>query len=296
MKRMHGAARPSVGALGLVALLIVGMAAGCGKDDESTTPQPPGTLTFVNGDGQVTLSWGGSSSAGDAVFAGYDVFRDTSSMIGLDLASLTEKKLNASPLTVRSYIDATAVNGTMYYYAVRSAKTGGGWSTPTNEIDTSPVTRSNLVLLAEFADPVRPSGLDVSAGAAVSVRQENLMQVDIYLGTAGDNDESTQQLALKSPNLVNAGDPAWSARVAQFKLLPNEDSSTTEISGWQDRILLGTNAQQITSKVIAVRTPPDGAGQVHYGKIIVYSTAGPQGQRQIEVFSTFQQIPNYIRF
>jgi hypothetical protein len=299
MKRIDRPARESFQGWMFLVLLGIALVWGCGDDDNGpSTFDPPGNLTYINGDGQITLSWTASSAEGGGDFAGYDVFRDTATMIGLNLADLAGRKLNATPLTVRSYVDATPVNGTKYYYALRSVKTDENWSAPTAEIDTSPVTKGGLVLLAEFADAARASGFDFSEGVAVSVtsRADNRMLVDVYVGTEDVNDASDQQLALKSPHLVNGGDPDWSARIAQLKLLDDEDDPTTENSGWQDNILLGTTEELITSKVIAVRTPPDGAGQVHYGKITVYATSGPAGQRQIEVFYTFQQIANYIRF
>jgi len=284
----------------VLALLGLLVAAGCGDDDEEVGFEPPGTPTFVNGDGQVTLSWSGSISEELDDFAGYDVFRDVTTMVGLDLAELATRKINATPVTpsTRSYVDATPVNGTKYYYAVRTVKTNGDWSAPTTEIDTSPVEKGGLIMLAEFADPSRDSGFDLSAGVAVSVSSsdpDNRMLVDLYLGTAGSNDESTQQLAIKSPHLISGGGD-WSQRGATFKLLNDADESTTEVAGWQDMVLLGTTSGQITSKVIAVRTPLDTEGEVHYGKITVLTTSGPQGQRSIEILYTFQLIPNYIRF
>lgn len=299
MKRFGLNERTAPGLLALCLCLTVGLLAGCGDDDEVTTFDPPGTPAYVNGEGQITLSWSASPSEGTDAFAGYDVFRDTTTMGALSLSELESRKLNATPLTVRSYVDASVTSGTRYYYAVRSVKSDGNWSAPTVEVDTAPVIKGGLVVLAEFLDTQRASGFDFSEGVAVSVSSagpDNRMLVDVYLGTAGANDESNQQLALKSPHLVLNGSPDWSTRVAQLKLLPDEDAATTEISGWQDKVLLGTSEGQITSKVIAVRVPADALGEVHYGKITVYATSGPAGQRSIEVFYSFQEIPNYIRF
>ncbi|MBP6875521.1 MAG: hypothetical protein KBD56_05580 [Candidatus Eisenbacteria bacterium] len=289
----------------VMALIAGGFVAGCGDDgDEDASFDPPGNLTYTNGNNQVTLAWSGSGSEGDEAFAGYDVFRSETTMADLDLEGWAAHKLNADPLTVRGYVDATAQNGTKYFYAVRSVKTNGDWSRPTAEVDTAPVVRGGTELIAEFADNSRPSGFDLSEGDPVAVSSsdpDNRMLVDFYLGTAGDNDEpvsgTSGQLAIKSPNLVLNGNPNWNQRLAQFQVLPSEDASTVDSNVWQNMILLGTTEQQIESKVIAVRTPPDAEGEVHYGKIVIYdATINLLGQRSIEIFYTYQVVPNYVRF
>ena len=285
-----------------IALFAIPLLVGCGDDDTTKPPEefaPPTNLTYVNGNNQVTLSWNASPDAGRDDFAGYNVYRDLTTMIGLGPDSLASLVHNSTLLAVTGYVDASAVNGVKYYYAVHAVKDNGDLSAPTNEIDTSPTPEGGLVILAEFMDGTRPSGLDLSEGMAYAMtsskRDDNREHIDLYLGTTASDDAGDQPLALKSPHLVLGGSTDWADRQAGLKLLADEDVPTTEISGWLDHVTLGSTPQEIEGKVIAIRTPSN-SGEIHYGKVIVHSTAGPNGQREIQVFWAHQEIPNYIRF
>lgn len=295
MRNQRGWWRLAASALMVAAVALVG----CGGDDEKDPTEfaPPTNLRYVNGDGQISLSWDGSPDAGRSEFAGYDVYQSDESMIGLTPAELAPLRVNTTAITTTGYIDAVA-NGERWYYQVRAVKDNGDLSAATNEIDTAARADGGSIVLTEFAAPTLPSGFDFSTGMAVALSSstpDNRLMVDMYLGTTGSNDETDQPLAIKSPALVLNGSPDWAARAAGFKLLDTFDSATTSNSGWQDSITLGANPGEIEGKVIAVKIPIEGSN-TFYGKFRIDDASGPSGQRQIEITWAYQSIPNYIRF
>ena len=282
----------------LLALALFG-AAGCGDDDPSKPPDqfaPPTNLTYVNGNGEVSLDWDGTPDETWDNFAGYKVYRHTSSLVGVAGSELEQYRIATTQAGTTSYIDRSAANGTMYYYSVRGAKDNGDLTQPTNEIDTA-ARPEGLVTLAEFASTAA-SGLDLSAGQALAMSSQNPDNtglIDLYLGTAGTNDETDQPLALKSPHLVLGGTSGVWVRQAGLKLLEDPTAPTTPNTGWLEEITLGNNAEEIQGKVIAVRTPVDGT-EFHYGKLVAISASGAQGERQVQFVWAHQELPNYIRF
>ncbi|MBK8230224.1 MAG: hypothetical protein IPK72_06485 [Candidatus Eisenbacteria bacterium] len=272
---------------------------GC-SDDETTAPPdelaPPSNLTYLNGDGSVTLDWNASPDIADA--DGYVVYRDTDSMVGEDLAVLNAtKKLTTTPLTSTSFTDNTATNGVKYFYAVR-LQDGSDFSEPTSEINTASRVQTGSHQIAEFASP-NASGFDLSTGqvfAMSSSGPDNRPTIDLYLGTDSATDQTSAALAIKSPHLVLNSDPDWTARNADLKLLDNSDDPTTSDSGWSEKIVLGSTSAEIVGKVIAIRTPAEGNGSVYFAKIRIDSVTGTAGNRTITVTRAYQSLPNYIRF
>lgn len=284
-------------------LLVGGILAGLsGCSDDSTTKPPtelapPTNLTFLNSDNAVTLDWNASPDASNA--DGYVVYRGETSMTGLTLDVLNNQhRLTASPIASTSYTDNTAENGTKFYYAVRLQK-GSDYSEATSEINTAGRVESGSLVLSEFSSP-NASGLGLALGQVLTMTStapnDNRSKIDIYLGTDSATDASSAALAIKSPHLVGNSDPDWSARNADLKLLDSFDDPTTSDQGWSDKIVLGSTSGDIVGKVIAIRTPADNQGQVHYAKIRIDATSGAAGQRQITVTRAYQTIPNYIRF
>jgi hypothetical protein len=278
-----------------LALLLV---AGC-SDDETTKPPdefaPPTNLTFVNGDNRVDLDWDPSPDATWDSFVGYNVYRHTESLAGVADADLAQYRIVTRTASQTSYSDIDAVNGTMYYYTVRGARDNGDLTQPTNEIDTA-ARPEGLVTLFEF-EATGPSGFDLSdladtALTMTSNNPDNTGLVDFYLGTTGENDESDQPLALKSPHLLGG---SWT-RMAAFKALVNPTDSQTTSTGFQlESITMGATVEEISDRVIVVRTPQEN-GEFHYGKLAVITTSGDAGDRRIQFQWTFQLIPNYPRF
>ncbi len=287
----------------LAGLLLV---AGC-SDDETTAPpaefDPPSALYAVNGSGSVLLRWTASSYASSEDFDGYNVYRHTASMAGLSDAAMAAYRIGQASGT--SYNDTGRPNGTQYYYVVRALKEDGTLSERSNEINTAARTEGlNDVTIYEFAYSDQPSGLNCNEPAAYtmsSATPDNRSKIDLYLGTTGAGDESTQQLALKSPHLVLNGDAAWASRQAQLVLLGSGQSAwdryDAPTTGWSTSVPLGTSNAEVIDKVIAVKTPPFTDGQVHYAKVWIQSVdSDPPGERTISVKVAWQSAPNYPRF
>lgn len=91
-----------------------------------TVPDAPTGLAATAGDSQIVLNWD-DNAEGDLDF--YRVYRSTSSGSGYTLI--------ANP-AASAYTDATAVNGTTYYYVVRAVDTSGNASTNSSEVSESP--------------------------------------------------------------------------------------------------------------------------------------------------------------
>lgn len=273
--------------------------AGCSDDDSTKPPDefaPPTNLTYENEIGEVTLRWDATPDETLADFAGYQVYRSATSLIGATVEELEAAELNPSLLLAGTLEYSTAAAaGTKYYYSVRSVKDNGDLSQPSNEIDTAAVT-GGILTLGEFADPSQDSAMDFSEGATYSFMVQFASHVDIYLGTTADDDAADQPLALKSPSIVASDAPEWDLRIAGLKLLAEADDGTTGATGFSDSITLGANVGEIVGKVIAVRIPLDEDQQTHYGKLVITGYDSSPGERSIQVQFTYQPIEDYIRF
>jgi fibronectin type 3 domain-containing protein len=113
---------------------------------QATVPSAPQSLTATGANGSVSLSWGAPSSDGGSPITGYDVFRGTSPR-GESATPL------AANVSARSFTDASAVNGTTYYYTV-AAVNAVGVSPPSVEASAT----------AQATVPSAPSGLVASGG------------------------------------------------------------------------------------------------------------------------------------
>lgn len=284
----------------IVVFLALAVLSGCSDDSNPAQPvdefAPPSDLVFTNGDGDVLLDWDASTDATLDDFAGYHVYRNTTSMAGATGTQLNAYKLTTQPIMQRSYLDDSATNGTRYFYAVRAVKDNGDLSAASNEVDTAPRPEFGTVTIHEFRSAGNPSGLELSTGQAFAMESsspDNRLNIDLYLGTTGANDESDQPLAIKSPHLVQSQSAPWSGRVAEFKVLDDWDVSTSSTTGWSNEIpLAGLGA----GAVIAVRTPLEN-GERHYGKIQLGSSKGTAGQRELDITQiAYQPRADYIRF
>ncbi len=266
--------------------------AGCSDDDEDTfTLEKPGELDFRNDVGEVELRWGSSASDGDTEFAGYYVYKSTETMSGLEADEIDAFRITSSPVEPGdfNYTDSAAAAGTRYYYVVRGVDTNGNVSTPTNEVSSASVLSGNVIEFGEFASP-DPSGIDLSAGMAVSMMVANAAMVDFYLGTADDT--ATGNLVLKSPDLVS-DDSAWKS--ARFLELESDDVSFAASTSFTAlSIDLGPD-DEIDGKVIAVRLEEEGGG-IHYGKLEVLAFDEDTQGRSLSIDWTYQPIAGFARF
>lgn len=116
-----------------LAVLLVGFCSvgtgctGAGSNGSSGGPAAPSNLSATSGDSEVSLSW-------DAVGAAetYNVYRSTSSTDGADGEPMKTE------VSSSSYTDATAENGTVYYYRVTAVDSKGDESTASDEVKKTP--------------------------------------------------------------------------------------------------------------------------------------------------------------
>jgi fibronectin type 3 domain-containing protein len=114
---------------------------------QATVPSAPQSLAAAAGNGSVSLSWSAPASDGGSAITGYDVYRGTTA----GGESTTPLAANVTP---RTFTDATAVNGTTYFYTVAAVNAVGA-SPPSNEASATP----------QATVPSAPSGLVASGGA-----------------------------------------------------------------------------------------------------------------------------------
>jgi len=113
-----------------------------------TAPAAPTAVNATAGNAQVTLSWTGVTGA-----ASYNIYRSTSQ-------GAQGSKLGSS--SAPNYLDATAVNGTTYYYAVSAENAAGEGPASAQSPGVTPAV--------PLTAPAAPTGVNALAGnAQVSV-------------------------------------------------------------------------------------------------------------------------------
>lgn len=120
---------------------------GSGVPSDATPPALPTGLSATPGYGQVWLDWDTSGETGVT----YNVYRDVAP---------PGSALNGSPVLASEYLDATAVNSTMYDYWVTAVDGSGNESLPTGPVSATPGT----VVTRTFA----PTSVTVSKGTGSS--------------------------------------------------------------------------------------------------------------------------------
>jgi fibronectin type 3 domain-containing protein len=130
--------------------LAIALLAGCGSGENASSspavavPAAPSGLAVAAGDNEITISWGAVAGA-----TSYNIYRSTT-------AGVKGAKVGASTST--SYVDATAQNGSAYYYVV-TAENAAGEGSPSAQ--SAAVTPS-----APVAVPAAPTGLQATPGDA----------------------------------------------------------------------------------------------------------------------------------
>ena len=118
-----------------------------------TAPGAPTGLAATAGDAQVELSW---TAPVDADVAGYQVYRSETSPVLAEAGSL----LGGGSATV--FTDATAVNGTAYFYAVAALDAAGNTSVLSGEASATPIA-------PDVTAPAVPVNLAVTSGTGLPV-------------------------------------------------------------------------------------------------------------------------------
>lgn len=300
--------------LAVPALVLVLAAPGCSEDETTEPPEqfdPPSALRAINEDGAIRLQWTASSYQSADDFAGYSIYRSSSSMAGVADAALSTYRIRETNGTSTSYADQEPENGVKYYYLVRARKDGGALSERSNEINTAARAEGDdLVWIYEFAYTGQPSGLNCNEPGSYAMESsapnDNRPKIDLYLGTADAVSDraaigqTTQELVLKSPHLVLNSNTAWAARQAQLLDLGSGqtawDRYDAPSSGWSASVNLGGGTTGV-DKVIAVKTPPGPDGHPHYAKIWVQEVDDDTpGRRAVSFLVAWQSAPDYPRF
>ena len=274
--------------------------AGCSEDSVKPPDEfaAPSNLAFENREASIRLTWSTSFDDGNFTeFAGYNIYRDTASMVNLDGSELATKKLNSAvlpPGTV-NFTDTTPVLGDKYYYGVRAARDNGDLSVSSNEIDTAIFVQGEFSTIFEFMSPGE-SGFNAALGKVISLVSTSADSIDFYLGTDAEGDAGTGALQLESPSQVSDS-PPWNSRVAGLKLLDTDASFLPPNTTFQESIALGTTVEQVEDKIIAIKLPPDLNGETHYAKIeiLTFNNDGAE-QRSIVFTYRYQPIAAYARF
>ncbi len=116
---------------------------------DTTPPAAPTGLAATPYDGAVDLVW---NANGEGDLAGYNVYRATT-------AGGPYSQLNTGLVASASYLDATAVNGTTYYYVVTAVDTSSNESADSNEASATPDAG-----LPDIVPPAAPVGLAAAGG------------------------------------------------------------------------------------------------------------------------------------
>lgn len=121
-----------------------------------TSPSTPSALKAVAGDSQIELSWN-ASIEGTYPLLGYNVYRSTTSGSGY-------AKVNTQIVTTNYYLDnknnsiSGPVNGTTYYYVVKSLDNQGNESEYSNEVAVVPESPVAPTKVYNYPNPMESNG------------------------------------------------------------------------------------------------------------------------------------------
>ena len=226
---------------------------------DTTAPEIPADLWALGENGQVTLDWVDNA---DDDFDGYYIYRST--------ASGTYTKLVPTLLTSSSFADTTAVNGTMYYYAVTSVDTTGNESGYSVEACAVPDAASDNMTIQENA-----TGFCMTADI-----QEISTEYDGYTGSGFTNTFNETGTGIDySINIETAGTYTFTFRYAgtsdrPANLMINDVTEVTAIlfvsTGAWDSWTTVSVPVSLTAGVKTVRlesTTSSGCSNIDYLKI-----------------------------
>ncbi len=181
---------------------------------------PTGLVAFAN-DGSVDLSWGANT---EPDLLGYNIYRSLVSGMGF-------VQLNGAPFATPSYHDASAINGTTYFYVVTAENTPGLESGFSLEAQATP---------QDVTPPAVPTGL-AAVGSDMLVQLEwddsgagDLAGYNIYrsLGAAGPFVQQNGGLIISSAyndsNVTNGVEYFY--RVTAVDQSSNESVASSSVS------------------------------------------------------------------
>ena len=184
---------------------------------DTTAPEAPADVWALGQNAQAILDWADNNTEED--FAGYNIYRSTTSGSGYT-------QLNGALLTSSSYVDDTAANGTMYYYAVTSVDTNNNESEYSVEACAVPDATSDNVMIQEDA-----TGFCMTADI-----QEISAEYDGYTGSGFANTLNATGMGVDySLNIATAGTYTFTWRFANgstdrpAKLLINDVEEVASI-------------------------------------------------------------------
>ena len=122
--------KPILVTLGVLLAIAIPGAGSTALSAGTASPTAPAGVTGMAAEASVQLAWQPAAGA-----SAYTVYRGTSA------TTITTAVTPAGGVTATSYTDTTAVNGTTYYYAVRSV-TGGTESPNSVVVQAKPVART----------------------------------------------------------------------------------------------------------------------------------------------------------
>ena len=176
----------------------------------ATVPGTPTLFAPKAGDGNVQLSWAPPAADGGSAITGYDIYRGTANGGGPLLASVG---------SITSYTDATAINGTTYYYQV-SAVNAVGEGTRSAPIAATPATVPGAPILASatagdasvalaWTAPASDGGSSIT-GYTVTASPGGVTCTAVGLGcsVSGLANGTTYAFTVRAQNAVGFGAPS----------------------------------------------------------------------------------------
>jgi hypothetical protein len=177
-------------------------------------PNPPTNPAATPSNGQVTLTWTGSSGA-----TSYDVYRSTTSGSGYTLQPTT---------TTNSYTDSSVSNGTTYYYVITAVNSAGqsGYSTQVSATPTAPGS-SSATIVAQSNGAFFGSPTFATSGAS---------EVAGYVGAAQNGSFTGESRAALGTSIGEAFSLSSATNITDFEL--NESGTAgTAIGGYVNFIV-----------------------------------------------------------
>jgi fibronectin type 3 domain-containing protein len=151
---------------------------------QATAPSAPLTLVASGGNASVALSWAAPTTDGGSGLTGYNVYRGTSA--GGEAAIAL-----ATGMTLTSFTDTTAANGSTYYYKVVAVNTVG-ISPQSNEASATP---QQAATVASAPTALTASSGNATAGlswtAPTSTGGSPILSYNVYRGTTAGGESGT---------------------------------------------------------------------------------------------------------